>query len=100
MVHVISSLVPIKEREPVLTRAAEERGPLPPVSECCRSRGILGCDGAQTAAQAPREPDGFCHRAADDPSHLTAMDLAQHQELKPGNEVLGDLDCRPPATLS
>jgi len=26
--------------------------------------------------------------------------LAQHQELKPGNEVLGDLDCRPPATLS
>jgi len=61
--------------KPVLTRAAEERGPLPPVSEYCRSRGILGCDGARTAALSPREPDGFLHRAADDrSSHLAAMD--------------------------
>ena len=43
---------------PGLTRAAEERGPLPPVSEFCRSRGFLGYGWALTQ-RLLREPDGF-----------------------------------------
>jgi hypothetical protein len=44
--------------EPGLTRAAEERGPLPPVSEFCRSRSFLRICRGSGAVREPREPDG------------------------------------------
>jgi hypothetical protein len=68
---------------PGLTRAAEERGPLPPVSEFCRSRGFLGFGGARTRLGCRVSPMAF-HREADDPHpHLAGTTLVQHRGLKP-----------------